>query len=99
VTAAWSRRTLVLLGALVALSPAFVWAGGVVGYAEPMGNLAAQFGVESHVSRAVPALLPEYRVAGVGPYAGTLLSAAAGVAVTFAAAMGVGHLLSDPSGR
>lgn len=95
--AGWTRRTLVLVGCLVALSPLFAWAAGVVGYAEPMGNLAARFGAEAHVYRTVPGLFPDYRVAGVGPYAGTFVSGVAGVAVTFAAAFGVGQLLAAES--
>lgn len=91
----WSRRTLLLVGSLVALSPLFAWAAGVVGYAEPMGNLAAQFGAETHVYRTVPGLFPDYRVAGVGPYAGTFVSGVAGVAVTAAVALGVGQLLAS----
>lgn len=97
--AGWSRRTLLLVGGLVALSPLFAWAAGVVGYAEPMGNLAARFGAEAHVYRTIPGLFPDYRVAGFGPYAGTFVSGVAGVAVTAAVALGVGQLLESPSGR
>ncbi|WP_092891649.1 PDGLE domain-containing protein [Halopelagius inordinatus] len=95
----WSRRTLLLVGSLVALSPLFAWAAGVVGYAEPMGNLAARFGADAHVYRTVPSLFPDYRVAGFGPYAGTFVSGVAGVAVTAAVASGVGQMLADPTER
>jgi cobalt/nickel transport protein len=89
----WTRRALLGILVLVVLTPAFGWAAGAVGYAEPLEHAAAQTGAVDAARTTVPALLPDYTVPGLGGPAGTLVSAAVGTALTLAVALGAGRLL------
>lgn len=91
----WFRRGVAVLLVLVALAPVFGWAAGQVGYAEPLENAAEETGATDHAETTVPALLPDYGVPGLGPAAGTLVSAVVGTALTLAVATGMSRLLAD----
>jgi len=92
-TAPWVRRALLFVLALVILAPAFGWASGAVGYAEPLENAAEATGAADAASAINPGLLPDYSVPGLAPPLGTLVSAVVGTALTLAVALGLGRLL------
>ncbi|WP_101296654.1 PDGLE domain-containing protein [Halegenticoccus soli] len=89
----WSRRALLGVLVLVALSPAFAWGADAVGYAEPLDNAAEATGATAAETTINPGAFPEYSVSGVGPYLGTLLAGIVGTGLTFAAAAGLGRAL------
>jgi cobalt/nickel transport protein len=88
----WIRRSLVVLVALVALSPLFGWASASVGYAEPLENAAEAAGAEDAAAES-PSVFGGYSVPGVDGAGGTLVSALVGTGLTLAAAVGLGRLL------
>ena len=75
------RRGGVVVAGLLALAPAFGWAAGQVGYTEPLEHAASATGATAHAVSHLPALLPDYGLAGVNPYVGTLLAGVVGAAV------------------
>lgn len=89
----WVRRSLAGLAVLVALTPVFAWAAGVVGYAEPLDNAAELTGATAEAVTLHPGVLPGYLVPGLDPHLGTLVSGFVGTALTLCAAMAVGRLL------
>ncbi len=96
-TRAWVPRALAVVLVLVLLSPLFGWAAGAVGYAEPLEHAAEATGATDHASPVLSSPLPDYSVPGLGPHAGTLLSAVVGTALTLAVALGLGRLLEPDS--
>lgn len=92
-TRPWVRRALLGVLLLVVLAPAFGWASGAVGYAEPLENAAEETGASDDAAVVVPGLLPDYSVPGLGPSVGTLVSALVGAGLTLAVATGIGRLL------
>lgn len=93
VSDSWERRALLGLFVLVVLAPAFGWASGVVGYAEPLDNAAAETGASDAADPINPGLLPDYSVPGLSPSLGTFVSAIVGTTLTLAVAVGGGRLL------
>jgi cobalt/nickel transport protein len=89
----WGRRALLGLLVLVVLAPAFGWASGAVGYAEPLEHAAEATGASDAASPTTLAPLPGYSVPGLGTPLGTLASAAVGTGLTLAVALGAGRLL------
>jgi len=75
------RRGAGVVGGLVVLSPLFAWAAGQVGYTEPLEHAASATGATAHTVSTLPALLPDYGLAGVDPYVGTLVSGVVGAAL------------------
>ena len=91
----WVRKALAGVLVLVLLSPAFAWAAGAVGYAEPLENVAHETGAVGHERTINPGLLPDYSLPGAGPYLGTLVSGLVGTAATLLVALGIGRALGD----
>jgi cobalt/nickel transport protein len=89
----WARRALAVVAVLVVLSPAFAWAAGAVGYAEPLDVAAEAAGATAHATPTFAAPLPGYGVPGLGPAAGTLVAATVGTLATFGVALAVGRAL------
>jgi cobalt/nickel transport protein len=90
----WQRRSLAGLLGLVVLAPAFAWAAGQTGYAEPMENAAALAGAASEAVPTSVSLFSSYAVPGFGSYLGTLLGALLGTLLTLGLALVVGRLLA-----
>lgn len=93
--APWLRKGLLAVLALVVLSPAFAWAAGEVGYAEPLENAAEATGAPEHADPINPGLFPDYGVTGLGPLSGTLVSGLVGAGLTLGAAWLWGRALAD----
>lgn len=96
-TRRWLTPALLVLVALVVLSPAFAWASGAVGYAEPLDNAAEATGATDDERTLVSGVFPDYTAMGGGSV-GTLVAGAVGTALTLAVGLGVGRLL-EPDGR
>jgi len=91
----WFRTGLAILLVMVLLAPAFAWAAGQVGYAEPLENAAETTGATDAAETLNPGLMPDYGVPGLGAAPGTLVSALVGTALTLVLAMGMGRVLAD----
>ncbi|PSP32612.1 metal transporter [Halobacteriales archaeon QH_10_67_22] len=91
----WRATAALVLLAMVVAAPAFVWAAGQVGYAEPLENAAEATGATDDAESVHTGLLPDYGVPGLGSSAGTLVAALVGTALTLSVATGVGRLLAD----
>lgn len=70
-----------VVGGLVVLSPAFRWGAQQVNYTEPLEHAAEATGATGHAVTTLPGLLPDYGIAGVDPYVGTLVSGLVGAAL------------------
>ncbi len=72
---------------MILLAPVFAYLAELVGYAEPLENVAEMLNVEE--KPIYSGILPDYTVEGVNPYIGTLISGAVGALLTFLLAGGV----------
>lgn len=75
-----NRRVILLLGILILLVPLFGYASEVVGYSEPMENLAESFEVSENT--LYHGLFYDYSIDGLDPYLGALLCGIIGILVT-----------------
>ena len=73
------------IAVMIVLSPLFAYAAELVGYSEPLENVAEMMGAQE--SPIYHGLLPDYTVPGLDPYLGTVISAITGVAIV----MGIGY--------
>jgi cobalt/nickel transport protein len=89
----WLPKAVVVLLALVLLTPVFGWAAGQVGYSEPLENAAHATGATEDAESVASVPLPDYGVAGLGNSTGTLVSAVVGTGLTLLVALGIGRLL------
>lgn len=89
----WVRRGLAVVFLLVVLAPAFAWASGAVGYAEPLENAAEATGATDHAETINPGLLPDYGVPGVNSLVGTFVAGVVGAALTLGLTLGLGRAL------
>jgi len=85
------RRALFVVAALIIFTPLFAYAAELVGYSEPLENIASNLGVEE--SPLYRGLLPDYTVGGLDPYIGTLISAVIGSAIVFLLVYSVSRLM------
>jgi hypothetical protein len=90
----WVRNGLGLVALLIVLSPVFAWAASTVGYAEPLEHAIAAADIVGS-GPTLGGLLPGYALPWVGPYVGTLLSAALGTTLVLVVTLGLGHHLSS----
>ena len=85
------KRALTVVAILIILTPIFAYAAELVGYSEPLENIAADLGVEEHL--LYKGILPDYTVSGLDPYAGTLISAIVGSVLVFLVVLGTSRIL------
>lgn len=86
------RKSLILLAVLIVLAPVFAYAAELVGYSEPLENVAASLGVEEGVS-FYRGVMPDYTVRGLDPYLGSLVSAVVGSVLAFLVVYGVARVM------
>lgn len=86
------RRGTAIVAGLAVLSPAFAWGAKRVNYTEPLEHAAETTGATAHAVTALPSLLPDYGIAGVDPYLGTLVSGFVGAGLVLA----IGWLVGRP---
>ncbi|WP_135366694.1 PDGLE domain-containing protein [Halosimplex halophilum] len=91
----WFPKAVAVLVALALLAPAFGWAAGQVGYAEPLENAAEATGAVEEAEPVEVAPFPDYGVPGLGSAPGTFVSAVVGTGLTLVAAFGIGRLLGS----
>jgi cobalt/nickel transport protein len=89
----WVKAAVAIVLVMVVLSPAFAWAAGQIGYAEPLENAAAATGAADAAHSIIPGLLPGYTVPGLNTYLGTFISGLVGAGVVFAAMVVIGRAL------
>jgi cobalt/nickel transport protein len=89
----WVKAAAAVILVMVALSPVFAWAAGVVNYSEPLENAAEMTGAADAASSVWSGVLPGYTVPGLGAYAGTLISALVGAVVLFVVMVAIGRAL------
>ena len=80
-----SVKPLIAVGILILLSPLFAYLAEVVGYSEPLENVANAFGLHEH--QIYSGLLPNYTIPGLNEYLGTLISGIVGVAIFLSLAL------------
>ncbi len=85
------KKGWVVVATLVALTPLFAYAAEMVGYSEPLENIAARIGVEEEP--VYSGLIPDYTIPNLDPVVGTLVSAVIGVALTLVIVYGASQLL------
>lgn len=82
------KRALIVVALLIIFAPLFAYAAELVGYSEPLENVAALLSVEEG-KPLYSGILPDYTVSGLDPYLGTLISAVVGSAIVFLVVYGV----------
>lgn len=95
----WLPRALTALLVLTLLAPAFGWAAGQVGYAEPLENAAEATDATDHATAVGTALFPDYGVPGLGGATGTFVSAVVGTALTLLVGAAIGRALGSDTDR
>ncbi len=85
------KKALFVIAVLIILTPFFTYAAELVGYSEPLENVAAALGVEEGAP-LYRGILPDYTVSGLDPYVGALISAAMGSAAVFLLVYGLFRL-------
>ncbi|NHV96820.1 MAG: metal transporter [Thaumarchaeota archaeon] len=85
------KRAFFIVAALIILTPLFAYAAELVGYSEPLENIASNLGVEE--TPFYKGILPDYTIGGLDPYIGTLISAVIGSALVFLLVYGVSHIM------
>ncbi|QGN07458.1 nickel transporter [Halorhabdus sp. CBA1104] len=91
------RRGTAVVGGLVVLSPAFAWGATQVNYTEPLEHAAETTDATAHAVTTLPGLLPDYGLAGVDPYVGTLVSGFLGAALVLVIGWLAGRPLTPDS--
>jgi hypothetical protein len=92
----FSRKFWFVLGVLIILSPLFAYAAELVGYSEPLENIAERLGVEENP--IYEGILPDYSVPGLDMFSGTLISAVIGTLITMGVTFGVAKAISKDGG-
>lgn len=77
--AAPGRVSLIVIAAMIAVSPLFAYAAELVGYSEPLENAAEMLGLAENP--IYEGILPDYTVPGLDPYVGTLIAGAVGTII------------------
>ena len=88
----FSKKFWIVLGVLIILSPLFAYAADLVGYSEPLENIAEKLGAEEKT--LYEGILPDYSVPGLDMASGTLISAVVGALITMGVAFGVAKVIS-----
>ncbi len=74
-----SKKAVTLIALLIFLSPLFAYLAEIVGYAEPLENLAVHLNLKD--TQTYNGLFPGYTIPGMNSYLGTFLSGAVGVVI------------------
>ncbi len=74
-----SKVPLAIIGVMILLSPVFAYLAELVGYSEPLENVAEELGLKE--TQSYSGLFPDYTVPGIGDSIGTLISGAVGVII------------------
>ncbi len=81
------RHSYLAILLMILLAPVFAYLAELVGYSEPLENVAEMLGVEE--KSFYSGIMPDYTIKGLNPYLGTLVSGAVGVLLTFLFVRGV----------
>ncbi len=81
----FGRLPLAIVGIMIILSPVFAYLAEMVGYSEPLENVAEELGLREN--QKYSGLFPDYTVPGMNDYIGTLISGAVGVMIFLSLAL------------
>ncbi len=84
------RRSYLVVGIMILLSPIFAYLAEIVGYSEPLENVAEMLNVEEKTIYS--GIMPDYTIEGLNPYLGTAIAGAFGAVLTYIFARGVVRL-------
>ena len=87
------KKVWIAIGVMILLSPLFAYAAELVGYSEPLENVAEMLGAEEN--QEYTGILPDYSVPGLDPYIGTLISGIVGTLITLGVAYAIGMALKS----
>lgn len=87
------RKAFVVILAIIIVSPVFVWAAEVVGYSEPLENVAEQIGALEHGYAIVEGLIPDYAIPGFNPYVSSIVAGVVGCFIVLVLGLFMGKLL------
>ncbi len=86
------KRAWIAIGIMILLSPLFAYAAELVGYSEPLENVAEMLGAEEN--QEYTGIFPDYTVPGLDPYIGTIISGIVGTILTLGFVYVVGTILN-----
>jgi len=86
------KKAWIAIGVMILLSPLFAYAAELVGYSEPLENVAEILGAEEN--QEYSGIFPDYTVPGLDPYIGTIISGIVGTLLTLGFVYVIGTVLS-----
>lgn len=86
------KKAWIAIGVMILLSPLFAYAAELVGYSEPLENVAEMLGAEEN--QEYSGIFPDYTVPGLDPYIGTIISGIIGTILTLGFTYVIGTILS-----
>ncbi len=87
------RTVLIVIAAMILVSPFFAWAAEVVGYAEPLENAAEHLGAIEHEYAIISGIIPDYTIPGANPYASTIVAGIVGCLIVLCLGFVIGKAL------
>jgi len=78
---------------MILLSPLFAYLAEMVGYSEPLENVAEELGLTEEQSYT--GIFPDYTIPGLNEYLGTFISGAVGVVIFLSLALMRKHASAD----
>jgi len=88
-----SKVPVAFIGVMILLSPVFAYLAEIVGYSEPLENVAEEIGLAE--KQSYTGIFPDYTIPGVNEYIGTLISGAVGVVIFLSLAFMRQHASAD----
>lgn len=80
-----SRKAVIAIGVMILASPVFAYLAEVVGYSEPLENVAEKLGINENQNYS--GIFPDYTIPGLNDYLGTIISGAVGIIILLSFAM------------
>ncbi len=87
------RKVLIVISVMILVSPFFAWAAEVVGYAEPLENVAEHLGAMEHEYAIISGLIPDYTIPGANPYASAIVAGIVGCLIVLGLGLIMGKVL------
>ena len=84
---------LIVIAAMILVSPFFAWGAEIVGYAEPLENAAEHLGAMEHGYAIISGLIPDYTIPGANPYASAIVAGIVGCLIVLGLGLVVGKVL------
>ena len=88
------KGALIVIGILLLLTPIFALAADLVGYAEPLENVAEELGAMEHENPIISGILPDYTIPGANPYVSAIVAGIVGCVIVLVIGILVGKALA-----